>query len=85
MKDPQYRVIMPPAFRKAGMRLWAMLKVCVSREGNVSDVKIIKGMDPAVDPLLQAKIQTWRYKPISVDGRPITFCYNLRYEHATSQ
>jgi protein TonB len=83
VKDPQYRVALPPAFRQPGMRLWAMLKVCVSREGNVSDVRLIKGMDPAVDPLLLAKVQTWRYKPMSIDGRAITFCYNVRYEHAS--
>jgi periplasmic protein TonB len=83
VKDPQYRVVLPGALSNAGMRLWAMIKICVSKEGTVSDVKIIKGMDPSVDPLLRDKIKTWRYKPVSIDGRPITFCYNLRYEHAT--
>jgi periplasmic protein TonB len=80
-KDPQYRVTLPPALGTAGMRLWAMLKVCVSEEGNVFDVKIIKSMDVAADSLLQAKIKTWRYKPMSIDGHAVRFCYNFRYEH----
>jgi protein TonB len=80
-KDPQYRVALPPALGSAGMRLWAMLKVCVSEEGNVSDVKVIKSMDATADPLLQAKIKTWRYKPVSIDGHAVRFCYNFRYEH----
>ena len=79
--DPQYRVVMPPAFGQAGMRLWAMVKICVSTQGNVSDVKVIKGMDPAVDGLLVDKIKTWKYKPVTIDGKFVTFCYNLRYEH----
>ncbi len=79
--DPQYRVVMPAAFGSAGMRLWAMVKICVSPQGNVSDAKIIKSMDPAVDRLLVEKIKTWKYKPVSIDGHFVTFCYNLRYEH----
>jgi periplasmic protein TonB len=80
-KDPRYRVALPPALATAGMRLWAMLKVCVSEEGNVSDVKIVKSMDATADSLLQAKIMTWRYKPVSIDGHAVRFCYNFRYEH----
>jgi protein TonB len=79
--DPRYRVALPPALGNAGMRLWAMLKVCVSEEGDVSDVKIIKSMDATADSLLQAKIKTWRYKPINIDGHAVRFCYNFRYEH----
>jgi protein TonB len=80
-KDPQYRVTLPPALGSAGMRLWAMLKVCVSEQGDVWDVKIIKSMDATADSLLQAKIKTWRYKPVSIDGHAVKFCYNFRYEH----
>jgi TonB family protein len=58
-----------------------MVKICVSPQGNVSDAKIIKSMDPAVDTLLVEKIKTWKYKPVSIDGHFVTFCYNLRYEH----
>ena len=79
--DPRYRVALPPSLGSAGMRLWAMLKVCVSEAGDVSDVKIIKSMDAAADSLLQAKIKTWRYKPINIDGHAVRFCYNFRYEH----
>jgi protein TonB len=79
--DPRYRVALPPALGSAGMRLWAMLKVCVSEVGDVSDVKIIKSMDATADSLLQAKIKTWRYKPVSIDGHAVRFCYNFRYEH----
>ncbi len=80
---PPYRVVLPPAFAQTGMRLWAMLQICVAPTGNVSSVSLIKGMDPKVDPLLQSKVRTWRYKPMTVDGAPVPFCYRLRYEHQT--
>jgi len=80
MYDKQYRVALPPALQQAGMRLWAMLKVCVNTEETCRMSRIVKSMDPAVDPQLLAMVRSWRYKPFSRDGRPIPICYNLRYE-----
>jgi hypothetical protein len=47
-------------------------------------VKILRGADPTVDPLIVAAIQRWRYHPYTVDGRPVPFCTNVRYEISTS-
>jgi hypothetical protein len=46
-------------------------------------VKILKGADPTVDPEIKAKLMTWKYKPNTVDGRPVPFCTNVRYEMAS--
>src|SRR5215471_1235726 len=81
MKDPRYRVVLPPAFNRAGIRLWALIKICVSKEGDVTDVKLVKGMDPSVDPLLREKAMSWKYRPYTIDGRSVPFCYSLRYDH----
>jgi hypothetical protein len=81
MKDPRYRVALPPAFNRPGVRLWALIKICVSKEGDVADVKLVKGMDPTVDPLLREKAMSWKYRPYTIDGRPVPFCYSLRYDH----
>jgi hypothetical protein len=81
---PPYKLVLPPAFAATpGLRLWAMLQICVNVTGGVANVSIIKGMDPKVDGLLASKVRTWRYKPMSADGKPIPFCYRLRYEHQT--
>jgi protein TonB len=83
--DPQadaYRVKLPPALSKAGMILWAMVKLCANKEGHVDDVKIIKGADPTVDPNIISTLKTWRFKPAVVDGRPVPFCTTYRYEIA---
>jgi outer membrane biosynthesis protein TonB len=66
-----------------GASLWALLKVCVRPDGMVSEVKLIRGADPSVDPLIIAAIQRWRYHPYTVDGRPVPFCTSIRYEIST--
>jgi len=30
---------------------------------------------------LVAKAQTWKYRPITIDGNAVPFCYSLRYDH----
>lgn len=83
--DPQadaYRVKLPPALARAGVRLWALVRLCARPDGRVHDVKILKGADAALDPLIVATLGTWRYRPYAVNGRPVPFCTNVRYEIA---
>jgi protein TonB len=80
-KDPQYRVKIPEQLNRPGVKMFALINVCVSKEGNVTGVKFVKSMDPSVDPLLKQMVMSWRYKPLTVDDHPVPFCYNLRYDH----
>jgi hypothetical protein len=84
--DPQaeaYRVKLPPALSRAGMRHWVLAKLCMRADGSVERVSLLRGADPALDPLVIATLRTWRYQPYSVNGRPVPFCTNVRYEMAT--
>ena len=86
--DPQadpYRVKLPPMLARARMSLWALVRICVDRDGRVTSVKILKGADPAVDPNIVAVLSTWRYRPYTLDGRPVPFCSNVRYEISVSE
>ena len=78
-----YRVKLPPALNRAGMRLWLLAKICVRSDGQVERVSLIRGADSTLDPLVLATLKTWRYRPYSVNGRPVPFCTNVRYEIAT--
>jgi hypothetical protein len=83
--DPQatqYRPRMPPGYR--GVSVWALMRVCTDRDGNVVEVKVLKGFDPAVDAAFVSALRTWRYTPFKVDGRPVPFCTNVRYEVQTT-
>ena len=82
-QDEPYRVKLPPALNRAGMRLWVLAKLCVRADGSVERVSLLRGADPALDPLVVTALQSWRYRPYAVNGRPVPFCTNVRYEIAT--
>ena len=78
--NDDYRVQLPPSLARAEMKLSAVVKLCVSDEGKVSDVKLLRPADPAVDAQIPAVLSRWRFRPLIANGRPAPFCYVLQYE-----
>jgi len=58
----------------------AQVRVCVSTNGQVTDVNILRGAGPAIDPQILGFVRRWRYRPLLVNGRPTAFCYPFRYD-----
>lgn len=75
-----YKVTLPPALARGGGAFSAVVRVCVSAQGAVTDVKVLRGADPAIDPQIPVVLGRWRYRPYQEGGRPRPFCYLLRYE-----
>ena len=75
-----YRVALPPSLARADMKLAAVVKVCVSAEGKVAAVKLLKSADPAVDPQIPLVLSRWRFRPLMANGRAVPFCYVTQYE-----
>ena len=78
--EEQYRVKLPPALERSGVTLYAIVRVCVSAQGAVTDVRVLKGAGPAIDPQIPSVLGRWRYRPFTLNGQPTPFCYPLRYE-----
>jgi len=78
-RDP-YKVELPPPLARGGMAFFAVLRMCVSAEGAVTEVRILRGADPAIDPQIPTVLRRWKYRPYTIDGKPTPFCYMLRYE-----
>lgn len=78
--EERYRVKLPPPLARSGETYVAMLKVCVSAQGTVTGVQLMKGATPAIDGQFPSVIGRWRYRPLLSDGVPTPFCYPLRYE-----
>jgi protein TonB len=78
--EEQYRVKLPPALERSGVTLFAIVRVCVSAQGAVTDVRVLKGAGPAIDPQIPSVLARWRYRPFTLNGQPTPFCYPLRYE-----
>jgi outer membrane biosynthesis protein TonB len=58
----------------------ARLRVCVSEQGTVTQVQVLKGGDPAIDPQFPTVIGRWRYRPYMADGRAVPWCTLLDYK-----
>jgi protein TonB len=80
VNDPKYKPGLPPQLNRAGMSLWGLFKVCVSAQGKVTSVAVMKGADPLVDKDWMAKIKIWEYRPYSVNGRAVPFCSPIRLQ-----
>jgi periplasmic protein TonB len=76
--DP-YKVSLPPALLRSGRTFTADLRVCVSAQGTVTEVRILRRADPAIDVQIPTVIGRWRYRPYTVNGVPAPFCYIFRY------
>jgi outer membrane biosynthesis protein TonB len=46
------------------------LRATVGEDGEVTDVKSLSGLTPAVPAAMRA-IREWRYAPTLLDGRPV--------------
>ena len=80
LTDPQYRPSLPPALNRPGMVVRGFFKICVSREGQVSDVKMLNSPEPEVANGWTTVIRRWQYRPLTIDGKPTRFCHPLMLE-----
>jgi len=78
-KDP-YVVNLPPPLVRANVKFTADVYICVSAEGRVTNVKVVRGADPSIDPQIPVVLGRWRYRPYMIDGKPTPFCWPLRYQ-----
>jgi serine/threonine protein kinase/outer membrane biosynthesis protein TonB len=79
----EYRVRLPPSLARAGMQFSAVVRLCVSAQGSVTEVRILKSADPTIDSQIPAVLGRWRYRPLIADGKPTPFCYVLKYDIAS--
>jgi protein TonB len=76
----QYRVKVPRVMESVSFNFVARLRVCVSEQGSVTQVQVLKGGDPAIDPQFPTVISRWRYRPYMADGRAVPWCTLLDYK-----
>ena len=57
--------------RAAGIEGRLVLKVTVDADGNPTDVKVVSGVDPALDAAAIQTVKTWRFKPAMACGKAV--------------
>ena len=80
INDPQFRPSLPPALNRPGMVVRGLFRICVSKEGQVTEAKLLSSGDAPVASQWITVIRRWQYKPLTVDGRPTRFCHPLMVE-----
>lgn len=72
--QPQYTEIA----RKARIQGVVIVQAIIDKEGNVTSVKLLKGLPMGLDTAALDAIKRWKFKPATLaDGRPVAVYYTL--------
>jgi len=71
--QPQYT----EAAKKARIQGVAIAQAIVDKEGNVTDVKILKGLPMGLDHEALKAIRTWKFEPATRNGEPVSVYYTI--------
>lgn len=71
--NPQYTEIA----RKARIQGVVIVQAIIDKEGNVTNVKVLKGLPMGLEEAAVDAIKQWKFKPATLNGRPVTVYYNL--------
>lgn len=64
--------------RKEGL---VILQAIVDKNGRVTDVQIVKSLDPSLDEsAIRAVITKWRFRPATLNGQPVLFELNIEID-----
>jgi len=76
---PGYKVSVPAQCTSQAHPLVSRVRICVSVEGTVSSVQILKASLPILDSQLPTVLRRWRFHSYVKDGQATPFCYVLHY------
>lgn len=71
--SPQYTEIA----RKARIQGVVIIEAIIDKAGNVTNVKILKGLPMGLDQSAADAVKKWKFKPATLNGKPVAVIYNL--------
>ena len=54
-----------------------ILEAIVDEEGTVTEVKVLRSVNPLLDREALAAVRQWRYSPVVLNGRPVPFVLSV--------
>ena len=71
--QPQYTEIA----RKARIQGVVIVQAIIDKQGNVTDVKILKPLPMGLDKAAADAVKKWKFKPATLNSKPVDVYYNL--------
>ncbi len=71
--QPQYTEIA----RKARIQGSVVLQTTIDKNGDITDVKVLKGLHMGLSEAAVAAVRQWKFKPATLNGKPVAAYYNL--------
>jgi TonB family protein len=69
--DPHY----PEEARHARVQGVVILQTIIDTVGNVTDVRVLKGLPSGLTEAAVEAVSSWRFKPATLDGKPVAVYY----------
>jgi protein TonB len=64
--------VYPEIARKARVQGVVIVEAIIDKRGNVTDVRVLRGLPMGVSEAATAAIDKWKYKPAMLNGRPVS-------------
>jgi TonB family protein len=71
--SPQYTEIA----RKARITGVVIVEAIIDKQGNVTNVKVLKGLPMGLDQAAVEAVKRWKFEPATLNGKPVAVIYNL--------
>ncbi len=81
VKAPEKLHAPPPQYteiaRKARITGVVIVEAIIDKDGNVTNVKVLKGLPMGLDQAAIDAIKGWKFRPATLNGKPVSVYYNL--------
>ncbi len=63
--------------RKARIQGVVILQTIIDKEGNITNVKVLKGLPLGLTEAAVSAVRQWKYEPATLNGKPVAVYFNL--------